>query len=458
MPIDTQHQDYQMCLDKVTRVRNVYKGEDAIKEAGETYLPRLYGQNDSEYDAYKMRGSTIPSVRPAVTAMTGAIMRKDPVIELPGSIEYLLNDIDCNGKEIDLFISQALTELNLTGRVGGLVEHDGERVKILMYRYEDIINWGEDFVVLCQPYEWVDPDDRFKTEMRMEYLELRLVDGVYNQTIWRHDSKNRMVPIETMIPTNRGEPLTYIPFLAANPIEVSWKVIEPPMLDMGNLSIHYYLLSVEHAHCLHFSARPTLFVYGDLTDENGMRPTITIGAARANHLPDPSARAEWLEFSGSSSSEFREAKSEVVQNIANLGAKMLSSGAGGVKAAETARIEASSETATLSTLTNSIESLMQQLLAMAADWEGAETDVELKLNRDFIDVKIDPAVISAYLQAYTMGTMSLRTLIDNLHRGEVLPKGVDVDDEIQQIIDEGGGNSVDLDDEPEDEEALEDER
>ncbi len=39
------------------RARDFIAGEDAVKSAGEKYLPRLEAQTDEEYDAYRPRAS-----------------------------------------------------------------------------------------------------------------------------------------------------------------------------------------------------------------------------------------------------------------------------------------------------------------------------------------------------------------------------------------------------------------
>ena len=40
-----------------SRARDVIAGEDAVKAAGEKYLPRLDSQSEEEYGAYKARAS-----------------------------------------------------------------------------------------------------------------------------------------------------------------------------------------------------------------------------------------------------------------------------------------------------------------------------------------------------------------------------------------------------------------
>jgi len=57
MTVDSTHPDYNANLPAWSRTRDVLAGEDAVKAAGEKYLPRLDSHNDEEYAAYRARAS-----------------------------------------------------------------------------------------------------------------------------------------------------------------------------------------------------------------------------------------------------------------------------------------------------------------------------------------------------------------------------------------------------------------
>ncbi len=56
MGIESKHPYYIKTEEQWQRIRDSYKGSDAIKQKGEHYLPQLSGQTDTEYQSYKMRG------------------------------------------------------------------------------------------------------------------------------------------------------------------------------------------------------------------------------------------------------------------------------------------------------------------------------------------------------------------------------------------------------------------
>jgi hypothetical protein len=53
MPVNSTHPDYDAARPLWLRARDVIAGEDAVKSAGEEYLPRLEAQTDEEYSAYR---------------------------------------------------------------------------------------------------------------------------------------------------------------------------------------------------------------------------------------------------------------------------------------------------------------------------------------------------------------------------------------------------------------------
>ena len=55
--MNSTHPDYDATLPGWQRARNVIAGEDAVKAAGEEYLPRLTAQSDYECNAYRARAS-----------------------------------------------------------------------------------------------------------------------------------------------------------------------------------------------------------------------------------------------------------------------------------------------------------------------------------------------------------------------------------------------------------------
>jgi len=203
-------------------------------------------------------------------------------------------------------------------------------------------------------------------------------------------------------------------------------------LHLANVNHDQYLLSTDHRHGLHWTALPTMFLFGDLRDEDGNKKQIKVGAGTANHIDDTEARVELLEFTGQGLGSIKGAVDDDISTMASIGAKMLTNESGGVKAAETARIDASSETATLSIIANTVDQAMKQILLFITDWLNIPT-IEFEINRDFIDVKLDPQALTALLQTWQSGGISLNSFLYQLQKGELLPPDITAEDEEGRI-------------------------
>ena len=432
MPINTKYTGYDNEMKKVGRVRDFAEGSDAVKAKGETYLPKLGGDTKDEYESYKTRGYLIPAVSPTARAIKGSIMRKPPIFT-PTGLDYLIDDIDGNGTSAEEFTGNMITELLYAGGVGYLVEFTDKAVA-KTYTRENIINFSKDYIILSQTYMVQDKNDKYIQTSQIEYLELTFDEnGNYIQNIWRNKGGDSAYEIfDNITPDNRGTPLASIPFIYASTGKSGVADSDPLLLHLTNVNHDQYLLSTDHRHGLHWTALPTLFVFGELTDADGNKIRLKIGAGSSNHIDDTEARAELLEFTGQGLGAIKAAVDDDISTMASIGAKMMTGEGGGIKSAETSRIDASSETATLSILANAVDSAMAAILLIIGEWSGVATP-EFNVNRDFIDVKTDPQTLLAYLQVYQSGGMSLDSFLSLLEKGELLPSGVTAKDEAGRI-------------------------
>ena len=89
MPVNSTHPDYDATLPAWLRARDVVAGEDAVKAAGEKYLPCLDSQSDDEYAAYRARASFFNATARSAEAYIGLIFRRPPFVKLPESSSAL---------------------------------------------------------------------------------------------------------------------------------------------------------------------------------------------------------------------------------------------------------------------------------------------------------------------------------------------------------------------------------
>src|SRR4051812_27735394 len=124
MPINSRHPLYDAHFPHWQRCRDVYRGEDAVKARGKSYLPKPGGLSEEAYDAYKVRALFYEATGRTIDGFVGAISRKDPVIEAPAALDIMLKDATADGMSLNELSKAMCSETILQGRGGILVDYD----------------------------------------------------------------------------------------------------------------------------------------------------------------------------------------------------------------------------------------------------------------------------------------------------------------------------------------------
>jgi hypothetical protein len=83
VPVNSTHAEFDGSAAAWARARDVLAGEDAVKAAGERYLPRLDSQSEEEYCAYKNRASFFNATSRTAEGYSGLIFRRVPFVKTP---------------------------------------------------------------------------------------------------------------------------------------------------------------------------------------------------------------------------------------------------------------------------------------------------------------------------------------------------------------------------------------
>jgi hypothetical protein len=240
MPVNTTHPDYDFGLPGWLRARDVLAGEDAVKSAGEKYLPRLDSQSDEEFLAYRKRASFFNATARSAEGFVGLIFRRPPFIKIPeirrpniehrtSNIEHrsptrmgqngerrsgdtapylsnlgpggtrpyptgiekalaeFVNDADMQGTTLPGYAKNVVSEVVGIGRAGSLVDWQDEerRAYVSLYSAEQILNWRVErvngrnvptLIVLSETFAG-DSKDEFEVGFQQQIRVLRLVDS-----------------------------------------------------------------------------------------------------------------------------------------------------------------------------------------------------------------------------------------------------------------------------------------
>ena len=143
MPVNATHPEYDASLPAWQRARDVFAGDDAVKAAGEKYLPHLDSQSDEEYASYRKRAAFFNAAARTLDEYLDLIFRRAPVTTVanPEQLRGFVDDCDGWGTDFDRYARRVVSEVLSVGRGGTLMLMESERPWITFWRAEDILNW-----------------------------------------------------------------------------------------------------------------------------------------------------------------------------------------------------------------------------------------------------------------------------------------------------------------------------
>lgn len=496
---DSRHKLYKKRIKQYKRQRDVIEGEDAIKAEGRKYLPALDGQLESRsmpanekiavipYESYKNRAVFINATARTVEALSGAILRKEPKLEVPSQMDELLNIVGREYETFEELVGTTVDEVIGIGRYGQLVDMDEfgrEDPYVCEYHAENITDWklgnvggrqkpvrihlredreietGEGETRIMDRYRilWLgfplpDMDEEGNVIDDFGVTEQDLQNGLfYYQEVWDEVSKGDhssggkkdFVKTATIIPRPQGGGVfNEIPFTFFNSITTKAKPTKPALSDVAVINVSLYVNSADLEHGLHFSALPQPWAAG--FDFNG---PVSIGSTTVWVTDQPNATAGYLEFSGQGLGAIRETMREKKKEMAALAAKILEEApeAGGNEAAETLKIRHRGENSILARIAKSTSIGLTQTLKFLARFKRIdESNIKLRLNSDFGAGGISPQMLTAILAGVQAGQVSPETLFHNMQKGELHEEGLTFAQEQARIIASGNGFDDEID-------------
>ncbi len=425
MPISTVHPSYSARSEDWCDCRNAFEGSRAIKCAGTKYLPKLKGQTQSEYDAYKSRALFYSITAKTLSALQGMALSKAPELKYPDKLKPYFEDK--SGTQFYELLSNTIVEILLMGRFGVLIDRpaSGGMPYLTPYPTENIVNWDCDdegnlvMLVLREIYFDWDPNDRYVLVEKTRYRELWIADGKLNIVVHEssaNDPKAFTAGAATTI-TNVGKPIDFIPFFCVNPVGVGMEPGKPPMLDIVDINISHYRTSADLEHGRHFTGLPTPYVIG--ADVNGK---MNIGSVTAWIVPDPNAKVGFLEFTGQGLGSLEKALAEKQSQLASLSARLIDNSTRGSEAAETVKLRYLSETSSLVSIVRAAEAFLNLIYNAIGMMEGlGDNSVNVSLDKDFLATKMSASDLTAWVNAYLSGGVTKEMLVYALKRGDALP-------------------------------------
>ena len=431
-------------------IEDLLGGTYQMRSKHRKYLMQEPRELDESYDNRLARSVCPPYFLRLERMLAGMLTRKPVRLNETGdAIREELFDVDLQGNDLNVWTYETARKMIRYGHIGVLVDApatgNNGRPYWVTYTPRDILGWRT---------EMVDGELQF-TQLRLQE-KVSQPDGLYGEKIVEqvrlltpgNFEIHRKAKNGQYVKVDEGTmPVDKIPFSVAYANRINLLDSRPPMADIAELNLKAYQIQSDLDNQLHISAVPMLAFYG--FPQNAEE--VSAGPGEAIAFP-ADGRAEYIEPEGKSyDAQFRrldrlESQINELGLAAVLGQKL------SAETAEAKRIDRSQGDSTMMVVAQQMQDMIDNCLMFHGKYINAEAGSSF-VNRDFLSQRLEPQEIQALLTLYTSGSISQKTLLDQLTEGEVLGDEFDVEEEIEATQ---SGGMVEME-QPRQEESEQDE-
>ena len=435
-------------------IEDLAGGTYEIRMKHRRYLPQEPREQDDAYENRLARSTCPPYYQRLERMLAGMLTRKPVRLQDIGDVQReQLFDVDLQGNDLNVWTYEAARKMIRYGHVGVLVDvpQDGNGRpywvtytprEILGYRTE-LIDGKTTFTQIRLLEKIIEPEGEYGEK---EVTQVRvLYQGRYE--IHRKNDNGKFIVVD------EGETtLSEIPFSVAYANRLTLMESRPPLEDIAELNIKAYQVQSDLDNQLHISAVPLLGFFGFPQSSE----EVTAGPNEAIAFP-AEGRAEYIEPTGRSFDSQFQRLEQLEKQINELGLAAVLGQKLSAETAEAKKIDRSQGDSTMMVVAQQMQDLIDNSLVFHAQLLNTTEIGSSFVNRDFLSTRLEPKEIQSLLQLYTAGTITQKTLLDQLTQGEVLGDEFDVEEEIE-ATQMGGLNDTEAGTpEPEEEPAEEQE-
>lgn len=406
--VKTLHRQYLQHIDKWQKVRHAVAGDLVryLRNVGNNEPDRKYGE--ARQDEYEQGAICYNFTKRTLSGMVGAVMRKDPEQIIPPALDYLLDNADGSGVGLWQHAQDTLYELDSVGRGGLLVdapdvtaatraEQNAGRLNpmIAFYSAENIINWKLErkgsynalvMVVLREEWEYTEPDSEFVVKYGHQYRVLEVVNGKYQQRLFRfkEDGGDFGEPI-VIVPQLGNIAPDVIPFTFIGASNNDSTIDDAPLLPLAELNIGHFRNSADNEESSFVVGQPTLFI----APGNGMTNEM-FKEANPNGVRMGSRSGHNIGEGGNAFLVQADANNLAKENMLNKEQQAIQIGAQLITptqqiTAESARLQRGADTSVMATISNNVSEAYTRAIVWVAGMMNISegTEIDFKLNTEF---------------------------------------------------------------------------
>jgi hypothetical protein len=398
------------------------------------WLPQEPKEADESYKN-RLASSICPPYFQRMEAMLAGMVTRKP-IRLDGVSDVVtehLYDVDLQQNDLQVWAYNFCRQLIRYGHMGVLVDYgrgeDGQttdRPYWVSYTPRDILDWRADLRDGTQKLTMLRLHERLELpygDFGVETVEqVRVLEPGRFRLFRKRPSQGG----DWTLVDEGQTSLPDIPFAVAYVNRIGLLESAPPLEEIAWLNLKAYRCDSDQSNLLHISATPRQFLYGVPAELD----EIDAGPESAIALPQD-ARVEFVEPAGQSFQARFQQLEKIEQQINQLG---LAAIIGQKMAAETATaksIDRSQGDSALMNVALQLQDLIDNCLKFHADYLGIGDPGSSMVNTDFVSQRLEPAQMAELVKLWSLGGITLETLLIQLADGEIFVDDFDVDAEVE---------------------------
>jgi len=452
---------------RLRKIRALRSGVEAMRAAGQAYLPKEEAEVDSDYADRLARSWLFPGLDMAVEDVADRVFAREVTLgdDVPDDIVALSENITAEGRNLNTFarsyfedgveagISFAFIDGPTRNGDETLADEINQNLRpyVSDIKAEHVLGWKTTLIgnktVLSQFRFWEmdtvpDPENRFadmeveqirvltRGEGIVEFETYRNIDGIWEA--W--DSGFMGIP--------------EIPVVAFYTKRTGFFTADPPYEKLADLNIAHWQSASDQRHILHFARVPILALFG-------FEGEVSLGPNRAfiTSKGPGDADLKIVEHSGAAIGAGRDDLKDLELRMQSMGVQLMLPTPGSQTATGKA-LDAAAAATPLAMMANSLKDALEMVIDFMNQFMGAPagTAGSVNVNTDFGLSLLNGADLTFLLNAVNTGQISRQTFLAECVRRNVLMEGIDPEEEAERIetempepltlpvIDEGEGD------------------
>ena len=442
------------------KIRAIAAGETEVKEydntvrtsGGRLLIPFSPTMESDRYQFYKSEAQFLGFTGDFIKSSIGAMLRKEPDIELTeeapdDAVDWIRNQFTGDDKPLIAFLDEAILDHTLTGNTWVWVDYDEnlERPIPVLLSGESVINWrigehptagkGQLVMLVVKTSE----AKRGTNEFHDDYIDVvRVHDinekGQYRLRRFEQNESGKWEETFSIIPTMASavgvrstEEEDSIPFIPVFPLSGSAGMSSPYIQEFADAEVGHYNANSRRNHLLYGSSSYTPVVTGDL-DEVARKLITDAGIGGLWFLP-AGATADTLSTPTSQLKDLEAAIAAAKDNMAKLGSRALAPEASSRESGVSLDIRNSTASASLAAYSRRLAASMRQVVTFMVNWRYRvkidENDVQFTLSTNFTRTSAGDTAVKFALELFKAKIIPAAELIRVCKDNDFLPADLD---------------------------------